>query len=1033
MTLESLVTTNVLQTNTNVNTGNPNEPILTGIPLSNTLKPAYILNNNNAITTNILKYDALDGCFYGQINLKDINTPYTGIIKVFDSITGILVATTQSDLTGAFKITNLNPAIQYNIECIPNDATTYQSKYIEKVNPSIDDSLIPKIFVLSQSTYLHDQYTAIIRIEHIQGSPTIIINQTYLQCINIRDNIYKIYGTPPSGIFTYNINVGDIRSNSTAFGSLDVAVNIPIQMVDFQFNNNLNTPYSVVTPTVIGTPTYVSYGSGVGLHIEGSTNTITIPDHALFNVGASDDFELYIEFKLKSKRTSDNMYSCLFSSNEGATLTANLHVSLDFMKHGFRFKRHNGELDYSTNCIYVDYIFDSSKSYVLRIKRDQIMMYFYINNDLVTTSTIYQGIPLYFTNGGKLNLGFANWYDVSGSIFEIERFRFTKGTDDRYLVNNPAYTIEQSNTCATYFDALSSSIYDNSGITYDTSAFTAGAYGYTKIPNKIVQLIHTFGSLSNFTIEIKGNFTGNTKQYILYKSGVQLWFDGININLSFDGNIYNTTISGSNTVQFKKVNTSLSIYVNGVLTNTYTLSSNNYIVDFNNAYIMSDLTGLNHCTSEIEYILVCEYAIESNSLGKIIILQNENLDFCYNETVNYTLTTPYGAIGTCTWDLYSGSIPDGLTLLSTGRIVGSPTIANKIYTYQLRCTDSKGKVGIKQYVSNVGSIISLCHFEGSNGATTMTDSAGKAWTTSNAAALSTTQIKFGSSSGYFNGTTQAWTTPQSTDFDFTSNEFTISVWVFNEGGYTTTHRGIFGKRNSWGSGSTSFSLFRYNNTTNKYQFEGWSGGYGWGYSFGQVVTLSRWDFVTVCRRGAWIYLSVNGVVEKYYFGSALTVMNTSTRIGQLDSGTGNNFQGYIDELKVVQGSAQYITNFTPPTRPSDFPSNLLVGSAFNLVASSINNQIKLSWDHYEYPTTFNYYRSNATMNPASMPTATTTAIIGQFDIRTYTDSDPTLVVGTTYYIRIGSVKNGVEKISNEVTVVVADVASPYTLQAGYTP
>ena len=71
------------------------------------------------------------------------------------------------------------------------------------------------------------------------------------------------------------------------------------------------------------------------------------------------------------------------------------------------------------------------------------------------------------------------------------------------------------------------------------------------------------------------------------------------------------------------------------------------------------------------------------------------------------------------------------------------------------------------------------------------------------------------------------------------------------------------------------------------------------------------------------------------------------------------------------------------------------------------------------------------MNPASMPIAINDNVAGQFETRTYTDSDPTLVVGTTYYIRIGSVKNGVEKISNEINIILIALGAPYNLVGEY--
>jgi len=58
----------------------------------------------------------------------------------------------------------------------------------------------------------------------------------------------------------------------------------------------------------------------------------------------------------------------------------------------------------------------------------------------------------------------------------------------------------------------------------------------------------------------------------------------------------------------------------------------------------------------------------------------------------------------------------------------------------------------------------------------------------------------------------------------------------------------------------------------------------------------------------------------------------------------------------------------------------------------------------------NYYRSETPMNPASMPAATATGITG------LTFTDTSAVTGKLYYVRFGSVKNGVEKISAEIEV-----------------
>lgn len=67
----------------------------------------------------------------------------------------------------------------------------------------------------------------------------------------------------------------------------------------------------------------------------------------------------------------------------------------------------------------------------------------------------------------------------------------------------------------------------------------------------------------------------------------------------------------------------------------------------------------------------------------------------------------------------------------------------------------------------------------------------------------------------------------------------------------------------------------------------------------------------------------------------------------------------------------------------------------------------------------NYYRSETPMDVNAMPAPVSTGITGL----TYTDE--TAEVGKTYYVRFGSLKNGNEKLSNEITISIAEPGSRY--------
>lgn len=88
----------------------------------------------------------------------------------------------------------------------------------------------------------------------------------------------------------------------------------------------------------------------------------------------------------------------------------------------------------------------------------------------------------------------------------------------------------------------------------------------------------------------------------------------------------------------------------------------------------------------------------------------------------------------------------------------------------------------------------------------------------------------------------------------------------------------------------------------------------------------------------------------------------------------------------------------------------------------MTNRLELIWKLDGFIDEQRYYCSEATIDPISLPPAK--AILSG-DLRVYTDYD--VEVGKTYYIRVGSVKNGVEKISDEVLVRLATFTNKINL------
>lgn len=77
----------------------------------------------------------------------------------------------------------------------------------------------------------------------------------------------------------------------------------------------------------------------------------------------------------------------------------------------------------------------------------------------------------------------------------------------------------------------------------------------------------------------------------------------------------------------------------------------------------------------------------------------------------------------------------------------------------------------------------------------------------------------------------------------------------------------------------------------------------------------------------------------------------------------------------------------------------------------MTNRLELNWKLYGVVDEQRYYCSETPLDLLALPTAKA-VLLG--DTRTYADTD--IEVGKTYYIRISSVKNSIEKFSDEITV-----------------
>ena len=344
-------------------------------------------------------------------------------------------------------------------------------------------------------------------------------------------------------------------------------------------------------------------------------------------------------------------------------------------------------------------------------------------------------------------------------------------------------------------------------------------------------------------------------------------------------------------------------------------------------------------TSAGTYVL---YLVSSD--GGVAIRVN-GVTFSTTPTWSTDSTLPSGLVGsaisiqlsapsnsTTTYALASGStLPTGLTLSSAGLLSGTVTgiTVTTLYSFSIVATDQELQDSPRTfnitislgdtYFPNVSLLLNTSNTN-TQANTTIVDSSSNAFAVTQGGVVPSSFSPYrpaGYWSGYFNGSTDWLSTPQSTNFTFDAN-FTIEFWL-NITTQPTQASDIVGTANN----------FAYLGTGNS----GWivayfaTGGIRFGYQassawvadalLGITPTLNIWNHIAIVRNGSTITGYLNGVAGTTPITTSATL--TSNLYGPyIGSGAGNQTNklgGYVSNLRIVKGVAVYTGNFTPPTAP----------------------------------------------------------------------------------------------------------------------
>jgi len=165
--------------------------------------------------------------------------------------------------------------------------------------------------------------------------------------------------------------------------------------------------------------------------------------------------------------------------------------------------------------------------------------------------------------------------------------------------------------------------------------------------------------------------------------------------------------------------------------------------------------------------------------------------------------------------------------------------------------------------------------------------------------------------GQFNGSTSYLSIPYNSAFNFSTNNFTVECWFYSGLAATQTLYAF-----NYNQANNGYAAVRFAITGSAFYMLLSTDGASWVNSgaFGSYNS-NVWNHVAIVRNGSTFTLYLNGISQGTQTTSS-ALYNASgnfSYIGQ--SPTGQFFSGYISNLRVVNGTALYIYNFTPSNTP----------------------------------------------------------------------------------------------------------------------
>lgn len=208
-------------------------------------------------------------------------------------------------------------------------------------------------------------------------------------------------------------------------------------------------------------------------------------------------------------------------------------------------------------------------------------------------------------------------------------------------------------------------------------------------------------------------------------------------------------------------------------------------------------------------------------------------------------------------------------------------------------------------------------------------------------------------SNYFDGTGDYLKSASSSVFAFGANDFTMEAWVFPITVAGT--QGVVSTRISLSSGAGQ-------------SFFGIDAGKLLYFASGAIqstasISAGQWSHIAATRSGTTIRVFLNGV----QVATGTDGESKTTTFGYVAAGGGDNsqlFTGYVADARIINGTALYTANFTPPIGPLTATantalltcqSNRFVDNSPNNLAITRNGDVRITKESPYEPTTAPLY------------------------------------------------------------------------------